>query len=93
MTEPITEKQLVYMNIILSETFQNYRKLYLKLFYGVDTSKDLTRNEASEIIERFHEENEERDKNIAIAMEKIYEHIGQKNIFGETKKISIENGA
>lgn len=78
MPYPITDKQLKYMNIILSQTFGENRKLFLKLFYKVDSSKDLTKDQASEIIELFIGPNAAKYK--AEAMDKIYEALGQQRL-------------
>lgn len=77
----ITEKQLKYLNILLTDSFgsQN-RKLYLKIFYKVDSSKEITKEQASEIIEKFVDSNPEREKEVAIGLEKIYESLGQQRL-------------
>jgi len=76
--KPITERQLKYLNILLTDCFGDYdRKIYLKVFYKVDSSKNLTLLQASEIIEKFVPDNENRNKEISIAIEKINEMKGQ----------------
>ncbi len=78
----ITEKQLKYLNILLTQSFGEFnRKIYLKHFYKVESSKDLSKEKASEIIEKFVDDNPKKYENIAIAMEKIYELIGQRKLF------------
>lgn len=57
------------------------RKLYLKIFYNVDSSKDLTKEQAHEIIEKFLDENPEREMNRSLALHKIYKATGQKSMF------------
>lgn len=72
MTYPITKKQLQYLNILLVENIgAENRKPYLKHFYNVDSSKKLTKDQASEIISKFVEENIEREKNVWEAIEKL----------------------
>ena len=67
----ITEKQLVYLNILLNNAFGENRKLYLKLNYEIDSSKDLDFDQAHEIIEKFIPENPEMEKNVDISLRKI----------------------
>ncbi len=82
MTGLITEKQLKYLNILLVENLgEQYRKTYLKIFWNVDSSKDLTKEQAHQIIEMFIDENPEREKNKAVALNKIYEALGQRKLF------------
>lgn len=81
MPRPITKRQLKYLNILLSKAFGGYRKIYLKEFCEVDSSKDLTLLEASEQIEKFVPDNPEREKNIAEAKEKILKSVGQGVLF------------
>lgn len=82
MTEPITDKQLKYLNILLVKALGvDHRKLYLKLFWKVDSSKDLTMDQASEIIGMFIEENPAFEKNKAVALSRIYKELGQQELF------------
>ena len=80
MSRKITERQLTYLNILLDKAFGHNRKLYLKEFCGVESSKDLTLLEASDIIERFVPKNENREKNIANARHKMMIMSGQKTL-------------
>ena len=50
------------------------------MFYGADSSKELTLDEASEIIEKFGPENPEKQKNISSAFNQIYEAQGQQKL-------------
>ena len=77
----ITPRQIKYLNILLSEAFGENRKLYLKLFYKVDSSRDLSLYQASEIIEKFVPDNGKRDENVRSALGKIYECLGQRKLF------------
>lgn len=78
----ITERQLKYLNILLIKNLgDQHRKIYLKLFYNVDSSKLLTKYQASEIIEKFVEENPMREENKAIALSRIYRELGQRDLF------------
>lgn len=82
MTYPISPRQLKYLNILLVKNLgEDHRKIYLKLFYNVESSKDLTKYQASEIIEKFVEENPMREENKAIAQNKIYRELGQRDLF------------
>ena len=82
MTEPITDKQLKYLNILLVKAVgDDHRKLYLKLFWKVDSSKDLTIDQASNIIEMFIEENPAFEKNKAVVLSRIYKELGQQELF------------
>ena len=82
MEDPATEKQIRFLNILISANLgSEYRKTYLKLFYKVDSSKQLTKEEAHRIIEDFLDDNPDREKNKAIAMEKIYTALGQQKLF------------
>jgi len=47
----------------------------------VESSKDLSFEQASEIIEKFVPDNENRKRNIGEAIEKINELNGQKKLF------------
>jgi hypothetical protein len=76
----ITERQLQYLNILLNRYFGDNRKLYLSLFYDKESSKDLSVLEASEIIEKFVDENPDKDKNISMALNEIYKKQGQKSL-------------
>ena len=77
-----SDKQVRYLNILVVKNLgHQHRKLYLKLFYKVDSSKELTVNQASEIIEKFVEENPMREKHKALALHKIYRELGQKELF------------
>jgi hypothetical protein len=77
----ITARQLKYLNILLTKNLgEENRLMYLDIFYNVDSSKKLSVSQASEIIEKFFPENPEREKEVALAMEKIYEKIGQKKL-------------
>jgi len=78
--ERITEKQLRYLNILLTEAFNGHRKTYLKLFWNVDSSKDLTKEMASVIIEQYLPDNPKRDQNITDHQGKIYESLGQQKL-------------
>jgi len=80
MTKPITDRQLKYLNILLNRYFGGNRKIYLDLFYQVDSSKKLSLLQASEIIEQFVDENPEKDKNVAKALNKIYVKLGQQSL-------------
>ena len=81
MTNPLTDRQLKYLNILLTQCIGEYfRKQYLKHFYNVDSSKHLTKDQASEIIERVAPDNENREKNVAQIIEKINELNGQKKL-------------
>ena len=79
MEFPISPRQLKYLNILLSEHFQQNRKLYLKLFWKVDSSKDLTKDQASKIIEKFIE-GPDTLRNVAEANSRIYEALGQQKL-------------
>ena len=80
--DPITPKQLKYLNILLVNAFGKENRLtYLQLFYQIRSSKNLTKELASEIIERFVDDNPEREKNVALAKERIYEFLGQTRLF------------
>ena len=77
----ITDRQLKYLNILLSEAFgEANRKTYLWLFYKTKSSRDLDVETASEIIEKFVPDNNEREKHIGQAQNKIYEFLGQKTL-------------
>ena len=78
--EQITEKQLRYLNILLTDAFNGYRKTYLKIFWNVDSSKNLTKEMASVIIEQFLPDNQEREQHIAQSQQKIYESLGQQKL-------------
>lgn len=79
---PATQKQIRFLNILISANLgPEYRKLYLKLFYKVDSSKDLTKEQASEIIEKYLNDNPDKERNVAIAMERIYKALGQQKLF------------
>ena len=74
-----TKPQLTKLNILLIEAFgEAQRKNYLKATYGVDSSKDLTFDEASEIIERF--ESDDREFWIKQGHADIKEEIGQESL-------------
>lgn len=77
----ITSRQLVYLNILLSNVFGENRKLYLELFYKVDSSKDLSFEQAHEIIEKFVPENPDLKMEIDVSLRKIYKHLGQRELF------------
>ena len=78
----ISARQLKYLNILLSNAFgEGFRKQYLKHFYNVNSSKDLTRLQASEIIEKFVPDNQDCKKNIGKAIEKLNELSGQRKLF------------
>ena len=79
--DQITEKQLRFLNILLTDAFNAYRKTYLKIYWNVESSKDLTKEMASVIIEQFLSDNPDREQKIAEAKEKIYESLGQKKLF------------
>lgn len=80
----ITEKQLIYLNILLKNALgKENRRVYLKLFYQVKSSKELTLEQASEIISKFVSDNPDREKEIEIAKDKIYEHLGQRRLFSD----------
>lgn len=82
MTELITDRQLKYLNILLTKNLgEQHRKIYLKIFWKVSSSKLLTKYQASEIIEKFVEENPMREENKAIALSKIYRELGQRDLF------------
>jgi hypothetical protein len=77
----ITERQLKYLNILLTKNLgEENRKLYLEIFYNINSSKKLDLLQASEIIEKFHPDNPDREKEVAEVMNKIYEKIGQKKL-------------
>lgn len=77
----ITERQLKYLNILLTKNLgEENRKLYLEIFYNIDSSKKLDKFQASEIIEKFSPDNPDQEKEVAEAMQKIYEKIGQKKL-------------
>ena len=78
--ERITDKQLRYLNILLTDAFNKHRKTYLKLFWNVDSSKDLSKEMASVIIEQYLPDNPKRDQNIADHQIKIYESLGQQKL-------------
>lgn len=79
--KPATDRQIMYLNILLSrELGENNRKMYLDLFYNVDSSKKLDLLQASEIIEKFNPDNKNKDNEVAIAMEKILEKQGQQKL-------------
>jgi len=81
MSKLATDRQIMYLNILLTrELGENNRKLYLDLFYNVNSSKKLTLLQASEIIEKFNQDNKERNNEISKAMEKILEKQGQKKL-------------
>jgi len=80
MNTPITDRQLKYLNILLNRYFGDNRKLYLKMFYEVDSSKELSKFQASEIIEKFVDDNKDKDKNIALVQNEIYKKLGQQSL-------------
>ena len=49
----ITEKQQKYLIVLMDNSFWNFRKLILKEKYNVDSTKDLQKDTASEIIEKL----------------------------------------
>ena len=82
MTRSITDRQLKYLNALLSETLgRSGRKIYLQEEYDVDSSKDLTLEEASEIISKFVKDNPTRDINIDEAERIVAEASGQDKMF------------
>ena len=82
MEEKITDAQLKYLNILLTENIgADYRKIYLKIFYEVSSSKLLTKFQASEIISKFTDDNPNKELNKAVVLKKIYKELGQKDIF------------
>lgn len=82
MSEPITDKQLGYMNGLLKEHLgETGRKVWLEEEYGVESSKELTKSQASDVISLFAEESDERKKALAEAEQMINEAMGQKQMF------------
>ncbi len=79
MEWPISPRQLKYLNILLTEHFGQNRKLYLKLFWNVDSSKSLTKDQAHIIIEKFVP-GPDTITNVAEANERIYEAQGQQKL-------------
>ena len=78
--ENITDKQLRFLNILLTDAFNGHRKTYLKLYWNVESSKDLSIEMASVIIEQFLSDNPKREGHIAQAKAKIYESLGQQKL-------------
>jgi thymidylate synthase len=76
----ITERQLKYANILMSKEFGELRKVFLKEEYNVDSSKDLTFEQAHEIISNLVPDNENREKYIGSQKEKLLKAIGQKTL-------------
>lgn len=78
----ITDKQLGYMNSLLNEHLgSNGRKIWLEEQYDVESSKELTKAQASDIISTFAEDTDERKQVIAQAEETINEAMGQTKMF------------
>ena len=77
----ITERQLMYVNILLSKAVGDHRrKIYLDKFWGKESSKDLTFDEAHEIIEALNPDNADRDKKIAEINQRLNIEMGQKQL-------------
>jgi len=70
------------MNALLTEHLgESGRKIWLEEEYDVESSKELTKSQASEIISLFAEKSEERKRAIAEATEIINDAKGQAKMF------------
>lgn len=80
MERGITERQLKYVVALMSKHFGGLRKVVLKSKFGVDSSKDLTFNQADEIISKLNPD--EFDINWKAEQEKVaMKEVGQQDLF------------
>lgn len=76
----ITPKQRKYLNFLLSKHFEGDRNLYLRLSYEVNSLRELSFEQAGEMIDKFSPSNVDVDLNVSEAFEKIEKHTGRKKL-------------
>lgn len=76
----ITDRQKKYLTMLMSKEFGSNRKVIYKTLFGVSSSSDLTKDQASELIETLAPDSRDESR-VSDWKTLVQESLGQTSLF------------